>query len=296
MSYGTLISSNDLAQHLDDPSWLVVDCRFSLAAPSQGWQDYQAGHIPGAVYAHLDEDLCAPRSDSQPVTPVKAIDQSLCGGRHPLPSIEYAAQVFGRLGIERNLQVVAYDAAGGAMVAARLWWLLRWLGHTCCAVLDGGWQHWLSEDRPVRSGPETPRPKSFSPKPRMELIVGPHQVEAMRHNGAYRVLDARAFERYQGKNETIDPVAGHIPGARSAPYQDNLTPDLCFRTKTELHRHYQDILENVPAERSAVYCGSGVTAAHNILAMLYAGLGEARLYAGSWSEWITDPSRPVASS
>lgn len=283
MSHMTLITTSELSQKISDPGWLVVDCRFYLANPGKGRQEYLEAHIPGAVYAHLDEDLTA-----------RDGTQSLSGGRHPLPLPELAAESLGRLGIGRGMQVVAYDAAGGALAAARLWWLLRWLGHTHCAVLDGGWQGWLAEGRPAASGAESRPLQDFKPRVRSELIVSAGQVDAMRQNKAYRILDARAYERYQGKNETIDPVAGHIPGADPAPYQANLNPDLSFRSITELRQIYLDLLGNVPAGRCAVYCGSGVTAAHDILAMLHAGLGEARLYAGSWSEWISDPSRPVA--
>ena len=283
MAHMTLITASELSCKLTDPGWLVVDCRFYLAEPGKGRQEYLEAHIPGAVYAHLDEDLTAPNRA-----------QSLSGGRHPLPLPEPAAESLGRLGIGQGMQVVAYDAAGGALAAARLWWLLRWLGHAHCAVLDGGWQGWLAAEHPVANGTESRPTQVFKPRVRSELIVSASQVDAMRQDKACRVLDARAYERFQGKNETIDPVAGHIPGAYSAPYQANLKPDLSFRSKNELRQMYLDLLGNVPAERSAVYCGSGVTAAHSVLAILHAGLGEARLYPGSWSEWISDPSRPVA--
>jgi thiosulfate/3-mercaptopyruvate sulfurtransferase len=208
--------------------------------------------------------------------------------------VEQAVGVFSRLGIGRGVQVVTYDSVGGTLAAARLWWMLRWLGHNRCAVLDGGWQRWLAEDRPLTNGVENRLPKNFKPVVHPEMVVTADQVEAMRLNAAYRVLDARAYQRYLGNNETIDPVAGHIPGALSAPDRDNLQPDLTFKPIAELRRRYQDLLGTVPAGRCAVYCGSGVTATHDILAMLHAGLGEARLYPGSWSEWITNPNRPVS--
>ena len=283
MAHMTLITVRELLKKLNDPGWLVVDCRFYLAEPGKGRQEYREAHIPGAVYAHLDEDLTAPDAA-----------QSLSGGRHPLPLPELAAESLGRLGISQGMQVVAYDAAGGALAAARLWWLLHWLGHTHCAVLDGGWQGWLAAEHPVANGAESRPPQVFQPRVRSELIVSASQVDAMRQDKTCRVLDARAYERFQGKNETIDPVVGHIPGACSAPYQANLKPDLSFRSKHELRQIYLDLLGSIPAERCAVYCGSGVTAAHSVLAILHAGLGEARLYPGSWSEWISDPSRPVA--
>jgi thiosulfate/3-mercaptopyruvate sulfurtransferase len=191
------------------------------------------------------------------------------------------------------MQVVAYDDAGGGMAAARLWWMLRWLGHNTVAVLDGGWGKWLTEGRPVKSGLESRPRREFQPRPRPELIVGAEEVDAIRLDSAYRLLDARAAERYHGRNETIDPVAGHIPGAVSAPYQDNLNLEGVFRPAEELRQLYQELLGETPPERAIFYCGSGVTALHDLLAMLHAGLGEGRLYAGSWSEWITDPARPV---
>jgi thiosulfate/3-mercaptopyruvate sulfurtransferase len=171
--------------------------------------------------------------------------------------------------------------------------MLRWLGHEAAAVLDGGWQRWLQEGRPVKRGEETRPAQTFIPSPRPDLVAGAAEVEAARRDPDYRVFDARSAERYRGENETIDPVAGHIPGALSAPYQDNLTPDGVFRSKEALRRHYQSLLGDQPAERAIFYCGSGVTAAQGILALEHAGLGQARLYAGSWSEWITDPARPV---
>lgn len=281
MNYSTLISTTDLLPHLTDPDWLVVDCRFGLADPGQGRREYLEAHIPGAVYTHLDEDL------SSPIIPGLT-------GRHPLPEVEQAAKVFGRLGIDSSIQVVAYDAAGGALAAGRLWWMLRWLGHPAVAVLDGGWQLWTALGLPVQSGQQSRLARIFTPVPHPELLVNAEEVTALSQDASIRLLDARSLERFHGQNETIDPVAGHIPGARSAPYLDNLLPDFTFRSKQELRQHYDAVLDEVPAERSAVYCGSGVTATHDILAMLHAGMGEARLYAGSWSEWITDPNRPVA--
>lgn len=285
MNYTTLISSFELLPHLDDPSWVIVDCRFSLADPGRGRRDYLQAHIPGAVYAHLDEDLSGPKIPG--VT-----------GRHPLPTVEATARLFSAWGIGDGVQVVAYDDAGGALAAVRLWWMLRWLGHEPVAVLDGGWQAWQQSDSPVESGEPNHRPSADRPfvvRLRPELLVDSSRVDQMRQDAACLVLDARAAERYRGQNETIDPVAGHIPGATSAPYFANLTPEGTFRPPAELREHYQAVLGAIPTERTAVYCGSGVTSIHNILAMVHAGLGEPRLYAGSWSEWITDPQRPVNS-
>jgi thiosulfate/3-mercaptopyruvate sulfurtransferase len=280
MSYNLLISAVELARHLDDPEWAFVDSRFKLANIEQGRRDYESEHIPGAVYAHLDEDLSG--------SIIKGIT-----GRHPLPEVEKVAATFSRFGIDSSVQVVAYDDVGGALAAGRVWWLLRWLGHERAALLDGGWQAWVKHGLPVRGGKESRPPRIFIPHPRNELIVSTAEVEKMRKDPHYRVLDARTAERYRGENETIDPVAGHIPGAISAPYPDNLNPDGTFRMDERLAERYKKLVEGVPIDHVVAYCGSGVTATHDILAMMKAGLGEARLYAGSYSEWIADPKRPV---
>src|SRR3712207_226957 len=194
----TLISTAELAAHLDDHTWAVIDCRFSLDDPERGRQAYRQAHIPGAVYAHLNEDL------SGPIIPGRT-------GRHPLPDVETVAHTFGRCGIDAQTQVVAYDDLNGSM-AARLWWMLRWLGHMAVAVLDGGWEHWQREGRPVRSGEETRAPKTFTPSSRPELIVDAADVEMHLHAPNIRLVDARTVERYRGETEPLDPVAGHIPG------------------------------------------------------------------------------------
>jgi thiosulfate/3-mercaptopyruvate sulfurtransferase len=279
--FTTLITANELARHLPDPDWVIVDCRYSLIDHEKGRRDYIQLHIPGAVYAHQDEDL------SGPVITGKT-------GRHPLPGIDTAAHNFSKLGIGPGVQVIAYDDAYGALSAVRLWWMLRWLGHEAAAVLDGGWQRWVGDGRPVKTGVETRPLREFVPHPRPDLIAASAEVDVIRLDRSYRLLDARVAERYCGDFEPIDPVAGHIPGALSAPYTDNLNPEGTFRSPAELREYYQKLLGDVPARNAICYCGSGVTSIHTILAMMYAGLGEARLYAGSWSEWITDPSRPVA--
>lgn len=280
MIFTTTISANQLAEQINNPQWVIVDCRFKLSNPAEGRQDYEIAHIPGAVYAHLDEDLSGPI--------VKGVT-----GRHPLPSVEHIVNVFSKFGIDSSVQVVAYDNVGGALAAGRVWWLLRWLGHETVALLDGGWQEWIRLGLPVRGGNETRIPSSFIARPRNALIVSSEDLETMRNNPLYRVLDARTADRYRGENETIDPVAGHIPGAISAPYPDNLNPDGRFRSDESLAERYRRLIEGVPIDHVVAYCGSGVTATHDILAMMKAGLGEAKLYAGSYSEWITDPKRPV---
>jgi thiosulfate/3-mercaptopyruvate sulfurtransferase len=199
------------------------------------------------------------------------------------------------MGIGPGVQVVAYDDMGGALAAVRLWWMLRWLGHEASAVLDGGWSRWRKEGRPVEAGVQQRPAREFIPQPRPELLVDARQVDRMRQDPHQRVFDAREPERYRGEVEPIDPVAGRIPGAVSAPFKGNLTPAGTLKSREELHGIYQVLLGDIPVENTAFYCGSGVTSIHNILAILHAGLGEARLYAGSWSEWITDPTRPVSS-
>ena len=279
MVYTTLVSAAELNQHLDHPDWTVVDCRFSLADPARGRLAYEQAHIPGAVYAHLDEDLAGPVIPSQT-------------GRHPLPAVEVFGQTLSRWGIDASVQVVAYDDSSGS-IAARLWWMLRWLGHEAVAVLDGGWPHWQSEGYPVRSGVEFRAGRVFTPRPRPQLLADTTEVLAVRDDPAYRLLDARSADRFRGENETIDPVAGRIPGAVSAPFADNLAADGRFRSAEELQTRFKSLLGDVPPEQTLVYCGSGVTAAHNLLALAHAGHGDARLYAGSWSEWITNSDNPI---
>jgi len=278
--YTTLVDPGDLAVHLADPDWVAVDCRFTLTEPARGEAAYRAGHLPGAVYAHLDHDL------SGPVVPGLT-------GRHPLPEVAAITETLGGWGIAEGVQVVAYDDAGGA-IAARLWWLLRWLGHDAAAVLDGGWPAWGAAGLPVQAGRETRPGRTFVPRRRPEMVVDAQAVERLRADPAWRLLDARAADRYRGENETLDPAAGHIPGALSAPFAANLGPEGRFHRPDTLRAHYAAILGEVPPEQAVAYCGSGVTAALDLLALAHAGLDGARLYAGSWSEWITDPARPIA--
>jgi len=279
--YETIISTKNLFQHLGDPNWLIADCRFQLADPGRGRQDYLDAHIPGAVYVNLDDDL------SSEVIPGVT-------GRHPLPKIDQVVNTFSSLGIADGMQVVAYDDAGGALAAGRLWWMLRWLGYRSVAVLDGGWQKWLLDGFPAQSGEQKYPAKQFIARPQPDLIVSSEYVNKVRKDRKYFILDARAPERYRGEVEPIDTVAGHIPGAISVPYTENLTPDGVFRSSDDIRSRFMRILDDVHPNKVIHYCGSGVTSVHNLLAMLYAGLGESRLYVGSWSEWITDPDRPVS--
>jgi len=278
--YTTLVTTDVLAAHLGNPDWAVIDCRFSLADAAKGRRDYLAAHIPGAVYAHLDESLSSPQRPGK-------------SGRHPLPAPEtFAAQV-AAWGIDDRVQVVVYDDAG-AMVSGRVWWMLRWLGHNAVAVLDGDWRAWLAEGRPTRGGIETRTPRPFVPALQPGLTIDTEEIAARLYDPALRLFDARSAERYRGENETIDPRAGHIPGALSAPFTDNLTGDGHFLPKTDLRVRWEARRRAAEGAEIAVYCGSGVSAAHHVLAHAHAGLPLPRLYVGSWSEWIADPARPAA--
>lgn len=279
MTYTTLVTTRELAGHLDDPDWVVFDCRFILTDPEAGRRAYAAGHIPGARYAHLNDDLSGPVTAST--------------GRHPLPDPGLLAEKLGRWGIDETTQVVAYDDSFGAM-AARLWWLLRWLGHDAVAVLDGDLRAWLREKRPMTSAEPVVKPRAFTPRIRADAWLDSTAVERLVETGNGMLLDARAEERFRGEVEPFDRVAGHVPGAISLPFEDNLQPSGRFLPPEELRDLYRHALGDIPADRVAHMCGSGVTACHNLLAMEHAGLAGARLYVGSWSEWITDPRRPIA--
>lgn len=275
----TLVSAAELAQHLDDPTWVIVDCRFDLARPASGREAYAASHIPGARYAHLDDDL------SSKITP-----QS---GRHPLPDARDMAATLGGLGIDNHTQVVAYDGGNGAY-AARLWWLMRWLGAESVAVLDGGFKAWTDAALPVTTALPTVIASSFVATPRNEMLVDATAVGQRATDPSWRVLDARAPERYAGVVEPLDTKAGHVPGAHNYPFTGNLGPEERFLPAAQLRTQLQQSLGTVAADHAIMMCGSGVTACHNLLALEVAGLTGARLYAGSWSEWIRDPARPIA--
>lgn len=282
MPFTTLISPQQLAEHLTKPNWVIFDCRFSLADAERGRRDYQTSHIFKAIYAHLNDDL------SGPIVPGVT-------GRHPLPDVESASQFFSQSGLDQTSQVIAYDDAGGAM-AVRVWWLLRWLGHQAVALLDGGWQKWLADGYPTTSEPPIVTPRVFVPQVRSDMWLTSEVVLAQLNDPHFKLFDSRNADRYRGENETIDPIAGHVPGAISAPYADNLNHDGTFKPVEQLRARFEALLGDTPADHTAFYCGSGVTAAHNVFALKYAGLGEAKLYAGSWSEWIADSSRPIATS
>jgi thiosulfate/3-mercaptopyruvate sulfurtransferase len=279
-----LIEPRQLADHLEDPDWAIIDCRFDLARPEWGAQAFATAHIPRALYAHLDRDLSAPRT---PHT-----------GRHPLPPVAALAATLSRLGIDAGVQVIAYDQTGGAF-AARLWWLLRWLGHTQVAVLNGGLAAWERAGLPLSAASEPRAPRRFAAQADPRQIVSGAEVAAAVRSGALRsgaqlLVDARSADRFAGENETIDPVAGHIPGARNHPFAGNLDAEGRFLHAEQLRRAWEGTLRGASPQQLIAMCGSGVTACHNLLALEVAGLPGARLYAGSWSEWITDPAHTVA--
>ncbi len=272
--FTTLIEAEDLAA-LEPANVRVFDCRFELADPDAGVARFGADHIPGAAYLHLDHDLAGP------VSPGRT-------GRHPLPEREAFRRLLRGHGVADGTQIVAYDDAGG-MFAARLWWMARWAGHQAVAVLDGGYQAWRA-----RSGDANQTPAA----PTHSTAAGPatasmQDVRDSLPDRSLTLLDARAPNRFDGTNETIDPRGGHIPGAINAPFTDNLGPDGRFADPATLRRRFKNLLRDMPERPVACYCGSGVTAAHNVLAMVHAGLPEPALYAGSWSEWITDPDNPI---
>jgi thiosulfate/3-mercaptopyruvate sulfurtransferase len=282
--FTTLIEAQALRAELGNPQWVVLDCRFELQRPAWGASAWAEAHIPTAQYADLDHDLAAARTPGS--------------GRHPLPQAEVLARTFGRWGIDEGVQVVAYDQGPG-MYAARLWWLLRWLGHTGVAVLDGGLAAWVRAGLPL-SAEVTPRaPRQFVARPRPGMTATGSELAAAVGRGALErgetvLVDARGADRFAGENETIDPVAGHVPGARNHPFTGNQGADGRFLDAGELRRRWQATLAGASAADLVAMCGSGVTACHNLLALEVAGLPGARLYGGSWSEWIADPERPVA--
>lgn len=280
MSHHALISTAALAAHLADPNWVVIDCRFALGEPAAGERDYRAGHIPGARYADLERDLAAPITAAS--------------GRHPLPPRERLAAALGGWGVAAHSQVVVYDDAGGVF-ASRLWWLLRWLGHEAVAVLDGGLPQWRREGRPLTAA--LPVPVAAAPLPQrapLAAAVDAAELQAGLAAGTMLLIDARAAERFRGDAEPIDAVAGHVPGAVNRPWQANVDESGLLRPAVELRHEFCALLGARAAAQAVHMCGSGVTACHNLLAMAHAGLDGARLYPGSWSEWIRDPARPVA--
>jgi thiosulfate/3-mercaptopyruvate sulfurtransferase len=275
----TLVSVETLKDHLDDPDWVVFDCRSALDDPEWGPGEYRASHIPGALYAHLDRDLAAP--------------QTARTGRHPLPDAGAFMRWLGDNGVDRTKQIVAYDQGGGAF-AARLWWMMRWVGHEAAAVLDGGWAAWRAAECPVSDEVPQPRAAAFDGEANDELWLTSDQLEQALGDGRVRLVDARGAPRFRGDSEPIDPVAGHVPGAVNLPFAGNLDEHERFRDPEILRRRFTEVVGDAATGQVVHMCGSGVTACHNLLAMEVAGLAHSRLYPGSWSEWITDPGRAIA--
>ena len=274
----TLVSAKALKAHLDDPDLVLLDCRHALGDPEDGPRAYEDGHLPGARHAHIDRDLSGPLTGRN--------------GRHPLPEPDAFRRTAGHLGIHPGAQVVAYDAHGGAW-AARAWWLLRHYGHDTVAVLDGGLPAWTRIGGPLTRDVPPPSDATFLGNPGHLPTVDADSLRQRVPVPAGTLLDARDPERYRGDQEPIDPVAGHIPGARNAPYKDSLDATGRFQAPDELRARFDRLIGTHAPDEVAVYCGSGVTAAHLLLALEVAGLPGAALYPGSWSEWCADRDRPV---
>lgn len=272
--FETLITSDILADNSGNPDWIIVDCRYDLADPAAGRRAYLSAHIPGAVFADVHDDLSGP-----PLT-----DR----GRHPLPAPEQLQVLFRRLGINNGSQVVVYDDSSGAF-AGRLWWLLRYMGHTAVALLDGGWSGWTAAGRNSAGGEQQNPPGNFRGTAKREWLVTVSDIPTVPV-----LVDSRDAARYRGDEEPIDRVAGHIPGAVNRPWKTNLDDRGYFKPAARLHDEFRQLLHGQEPASAVFYCGSGVTACHNLLAAVHAGMPMPRLYAGSWSDWCADPGRPVA--
>jgi len=281
ITFDTLISADELAAaQKSGAPLMVLDCSFELTDPQAGQRAYDSGHLPGARYVHLDQVLSTAKTGRN--------------GRHPLPSRETFAAAMAALGLDADMQVVAYDNAGG-MYAARLWWMLRWAGHPAVAVLDGGIAAWKAAGHALsQDAPGAPAPGSFRLKPSLVTTVSYDEVKANIDSAERLVLDARAPDRFRGENETMDPIGGHIPGARNRLFKDNLGADGRFKPAAQLRQEFDAITGGRPAAQLVNQCGSGVTACHNLLAMEVAVLRGAALYPGSWSEWSAQPGAPIA--
>lgn len=275
--HGTLISTEALASHLDD-SWVIVDCRYDLKDEHWGREQYRGSHIPGAAYASLSHDLAAPPSGTN--------------GRHPLPCVEAMEATFGRLGISPGTQVAIYDQDAG-IYASRMWWMLRYMGHDGAAVVDGGWAKWIREGRAVRTGEDSRPAVVFGGRRRKQLRLLVDYVEATLGDPSVLLVDARAPERFEGKSEPLDRTPGHIPGAVNRFYKRNVTDEGVMLPVETLRGQFAELIGDRSPDQVVMYCGSGVTACQNLLAMEHAGLSGTKLYPGSWSEWSSNPERPV---
>ncbi len=278
-----LVSTAELALHLNDPNWVIFDCRHDLVDLAKGERVYREGHIPNAHFANLEIDLSGEKNGKN--------------GRHPLPSQSAFTAFLARHGVTDTSTIVAYDDAGGPY-AARLWWLARWVGLTNIVLLDGGLPKWIADGHALSRDVPVPKPAALRAYANINadalMLVSADDVKArLNDDAAMTLIDARAAERYRGDVEPIDPVAGHIPGAHNRFFKDNLNPDLTLRSAAELKAAFTALSSNPPTQ-FVHQCGSGVTACANLFAMEYAGLSGSKLYAGSWSEWVSDPTRPVA--
>jgi len=276
--YTTLITPADLADHIDDATFVIVDCRHDLMNLEAGRDGYAIGHIPNALFASMETALSGAKRGADGVF----------RGRHPLPERAAFITTLRSWGIHPDTQVVAYDAHGG-MYAARLWWMLRWVGHPAVAVLDGGMAAWQSQGLPMSTDVPVHGGGTIADQAPLVSTVSANEVL---DRGSRTVIDARAPDRFRGENETIDPVGGHIPGAKNRFFKDNLAADGRFKSAEQLKADFAAVLDE--PSKAIMQCGSGVTACHNLLAMEVAGMPGAALYPGSWSEWCADPARPVA--
>ncbi len=273
-----LVSTAQLALHLNDPAWVIFDCRHDLMDVARGGRVYREGHISGAHFASVDGDLSGAKTGAN--------------GRHPLPAAEVFAAFLARHGVSAASTIVAYDDAGG-LYAARLWWMARWIGLTQVALLDGGLPKWIAEGRAVAQEVPVAKPATLRAQVDSSQVWSAADVLGHLSDPAFALVDARAAERYRGDVEPMDPVAGHIPGAVNRFYKTNLQADLTFRPAQELKEEFNTLLGNKSPANVGHQCGSGITACANLFAMEYAGLSGSKLYAGSWSEWVADPARPV---
>ncbi|WP_455376011.1 sulfurtransferase [Kaarinaea lacus] len=281
MNFSSIVSAEQTFQHLNDPDWLVFDCRFDLNNEHLGLEKYKSGHIPNAIYADLNKDLSSPVSEKT--------------GRHPLPDVQTISEKFGSWGIKPDTQVVVYDDVYGSY-AGRLWWILRWLGHKNVAVLNGGLTQWERLHYPLSKEIPKLQPTTFSAKPDETMIADISIVEQSVSTPNITLIDVRDSDRYKGQREPIDKIAGHVPGSINIPWKSNLDKNGLYLEKSELVTHYADLIHKKDLKDVIFMCGSGVTACHSLVALEYLDFQGATLYPGSWSEWIQDPKHPVDST
>lgn len=272
--YQTIVSTQTLVAQLNDPDWVILDCRFDIMDTKKGLKAFQKEHIPSAQYISLNDDMASPATATS--------------GRHPLPNPKTLSDKLASYGVSHSSQIIVYDDANNA-IAARLWWLLRWLGHSSVAVLDGGLKKWCAEGSPLTDVVEQPPRGDFKGTPDDNMWLATEQIESLLNHSDATIIDARAEERFSGEEETVDSIGGHIPGAINNPLTDNLDSQDCFLPPEVLHEQFKALKKPYTVHS----CGSGVTACHNLLAMEIAGLNGSKLYVGSWSEWIRSPDRPI---